>query len=216
MQAGNIKTDSKSEDRITFQEDEAQFDWLSMLLDGYAIADQGIHKAIQREESRDRKLACRKGCATCCRTHRDIPVYPLELVGITWYATEKIKGDLRFKLKEQLKVHKEGDPCPFLMDKVCSVHAVRPLACRHFNVFNKVCEEGEDAFHTRKEDVLSPIKEYMDEAFFIMLPFYGVKDEPQRRKIIEKGAQHQLVRLLQNCAWNSLVDKMNSWELNNE
>jgi len=89
---------------------------------------------------------------------------------------------------------------------------MRPIACRQFMVFGKPCDEGEDPYYTRREDVLTPIKKYTDRAFFIMLPFYGVKSESERWKIIEKGAVHQVVKLMQTCNWNSLAEKMEEFE----
>ncbi|MBS1114086.1 MAG: hypothetical protein H6Q92_1849, partial [Nitrospirae bacterium] len=38
--------------------------------------------------------------------------------------------------------------------------------CRQFNVFGSPCAEGEDPYYTRREDVLLPIKQYTDRAFF--------------------------------------------------
>jgi uncharacterized protein len=115
---------------------------LPLLLEAYAIVDAGIHEAIRREEKQGRALACHKGCAACCRSHTTIPVYPLELIGINWYVVEKITGPLREQLKIQLRDHKKGEPCPLLMDNACTVHPLRPMACRQFNVFDKVCTEG--------------------------------------------------------------------------
>ena len=40
----------------------------------------------------------------------------------------------------------------------------------------KVCTEGEDAYHTRRPDVLTPIHDYADEAFDVLLPFYGIQN----------------------------------------
>ncbi|MBS1233386.1 MAG: hypothetical protein H6R42_1040, partial [Nitrospirae bacterium] len=148
------------------------------------------------------------GCWNCCKTHQTIPVYPLELVGLSWYVTEKITGPEREIIKTQLRSYKENDPCPFLVNGGCSVHPMRPVSCRQFNVFGTPCAEGEDPYYTRREDVLSPIKKYTDRAFFIMLPFYGLKDENERWKIIESGAVHQVVKLMQTCKWKSLADKM--------
>jgi Fe-S-cluster containining protein len=131
---------------------------------------------------------------------------------LSWYTTEKISGTEREVLRKQLKYHKENDPCPFLVDGVCSVHPMRPIACRQFNVFGKQCAEGEDPYYTRREDVLTPIKKYTDQAFFIMLPFYGVEKESERWKIIERGAVHQMVKLIQTCNWKSLTGKMDDFD----
>lgn len=199
-------------DRLRFTPEEAAFPWLAPLLDAYHIADIGVAEGIRREEDKGKILACAKGCSACCRSHTTIPVYPLELVGMTWFAAEKIESPTRDKLKAQLRDHRNGQPCPFLMDGICSVHPMRPLACRHFNVFGRPCAEGEDAYHTRRQDVLTPIPKYKDEAFFTMLPFYGVQRKTERRKLIKSGALHQMARVLQECNWSTLADKMDEFD----
>jgi Fe-S-cluster containining protein len=198
--------------RLSFREDEAIHPWLSMLLDAYCIIDKGISEAIKTELKKGRRLACGKGCSHCCKTHQTIPVYPLELVGLSWYVIEKITGPEREIIKAHLRDYKENDPCPFLVDGACSVHPMRPAACRQFNVFDTPCAEGEDPYYTRRESVLSPFKKYIDRAFFIMLPFYGVEHEEERTKLIESGAVHQLVKLLQTCNWKSLAEKMDEYD----
>ncbi|RJQ56539.1 MAG: YkgJ family cysteine cluster protein [Nitrospiraceae bacterium] len=179
-----------------------------MLLEGYYIVDKGIAAAIEKEQKNGRKPACGRGCSSCCKTHKDIPVYPLELTGISWYAAEKISGPQREVLRENLRQSGKDDPCPFLIEKACSIHPVRPMACRQFNVFGNPCEEGEDPYYTRRGDVLSPVKKHVDQAFFIMLPFYGVEKESERVRVIETGAFHRMVRELHSCNWKSLAEKM--------
>lgn len=61
--------------RFSFPEDEKIYDWLSPLLNAYYIVYKGIAEAIKREKKR--KVACRKGCSSCCRTHKTIPVYTI-------------------------------------------------------------------------------------------------------------------------------------------
>ncbi len=203
---------SDSGRRLSFPAAEALHSWLPLLLEAYAIADAGVAEGIRREERQGRHLACGKGCAACCRTHKTIPVYPLELVGLSWYATEELQGPMRSKLKAQLRTHAAGEACPFLVDGICAVHSLRPLACRQFNVFGRVCAEGEDAYYTRRQDVLTPIKRYMDEAFFVMLPFYGAEGKAERRRLIEAGAMHSMARVMQDMEWASLADKMEAYE----
>lgn len=196
--------------KLSYPDDEELYDWLSPLLNAYYIVDKGIAEAIRREKKR--RVACAKGCSSCCRTHKTIPVYPLELVGISWYVVEKISGHERETLKRHLKYYKENEPCPFLMNGSCIIHPMRPISCRQFIVFNKPCDEGEDPYYTRIKDVLMPPKNYIDEAFFIMLPFYGVKDESKRIKAIQSGAIHKMVKLIQTCHWNSLANKMEEFD----
>jgi Fe-S-cluster containining protein len=201
-----------SPQRLSFPQEEARFEWLPPLLEAYHVADVGVAEGVAREEKQGRVLACRKGCSACCRTHKDIPVYPLELVGMTWYATEKVASPVRGKLQDQLRGYRQGDPCPFLVEGVCSVHPMRPLACRQFNVFGQPCAEGEDPFHTRRQDVMTPIRKYIDDALFAMLPFYGVRNKAERRKMIKSGAVHQLARELQSCNWSGVADKMSAFD----
>jgi Fe-S-cluster containining protein len=202
--------------RLHFPDDDAGHPWLPMLLDAYYLIDKGIDEAVKSELKKGKKLACSKGCSNCCRTHKTIPVYPLELVGISWYVTEKISGLVREIIKNQLKNYNENSPCPFLVEGACSIHPMRPISCRQFIVFSRECEDGEDPYYTRREDVLSPIKKYVDKAFFIMLPFYGVESESERLKIIESGAVHNMVKLIQNCNWKSLADKMDEFDANHK
>jgi len=192
--------------RLNFHE-ESRFKWLPMLLDAYAIIDEGVSEAIKNKERCGVKLACKKGCGSCCRTHKDIPVYPLELVGIYWYAIEKITAPKREILKTQLAGH-TGSSCPFLVGSSCSVHPVRPVSCRQFNVFNKPCAEGEDPYYTRRDDVLTPIEDYTNRAFSIMLPFYGVTDKAYKAYIIKNNLIHTQVQILQSLNWKELAKKM--------
>ena len=74
--------------RLTFTKDETRYPWLKLLLDAYEIIDRGISAAIEREQKQGRTLACTKGCSSCCASHQDIPVYPLELMGMSWYVIE--------------------------------------------------------------------------------------------------------------------------------
>lgn len=202
-----IKKEVSKIKRLSFPE-EKQLPWLSMLLDAYYIVDKGIAKAIETEEKSGKVLACAQGCSNCCRTLRDIPIYPLEIMGISWYIAEKMTGDLRDVLKKQLKEYIRSDRCPFLINGACPIHSMRPMACRQFTVFGKQCEEGEDPYYTRNQDVLPPVKKYVDQAFFIMLPFHGVEKEAERIKAVERGDMNRTVRVLQECNWKLLGERM--------
>jgi len=216
MSEDNPKTAGTDQARLSFSADESRHAWLGMLLEAYHIIDKGVAEGIRREELQGRTLACCKGCAACCRSHKTIPVYPLELAGMTWYATEKLKEPLRSGLRNQLENHRELDSCPFLVGDVCSVHPLRPVACRQFYVFGRVCMEGEDAFYTRRNDVLTPFGKYTDAAFDVMLPFYGVEKKAERKKAIKEGAMHQVARIMNSLNWASLAEKMDAFDRNNK
>ncbi|MEW6067431.1 MAG: YkgJ family cysteine cluster protein [Nitrospirota bacterium] len=201
--------------KLSFPSDEKIHSWLPILIEAYYIVDEGIARAIEIERKKGRKIVCFKGCSSCCRIHTTIPVYPLELVGISWYVTEKISSPLRELLKNQLGNHKENGICPFIIDNACSIHPVRPISCRQFIVFDNVCKDGEDPYYTRREDVLTPIKKYIDKAFYIMLPFYGINSKSERLRIIESGSIHTIVKLVQTCNWKTLADKMKEFDKEN-
>jgi len=194
-------------DRLHFP-DEGRLAWLGPLLDAYHRIDQGVHEGVRREEVQGRRLACANGCSACCRSHLTIPVYPMELMGLYWYCAERLAGDLRGRLRAQLDAFVSGAACPFLVDGSCAVHPMRPIACRQFNVFDRVCAEGEDAFHGRRGDVLTPLRRYADDAYDLMLPFYGVKDRKERRAAVKSGRIHALARVLQGFDWTRLAQRM--------
>lgn len=196
-----------------FPEDEARFPWLTMLLDAYAIIDEGITEAIQNEEKKGAvRLACNPACDTCCRIHKDIPFYPLELVGIYWFTIEKTKEPERGIIKKQLSEYDPVNPCPFLINSSCSIYALRPAACRQFNVFGRQCGESEDPYYSRRQDVLTPIQDYTDHAFYVMLPFYGVNSHEDKIHIIKNRLLHSKHLELQACNWKELSKRMEGFD----
>jgi Fe-S-cluster containining protein len=210
-------SDLRKEDlfRLSFPEDELKRPWLPMLLDAYATIDEGVAVSLAGEEKkRNIKLACRKGCAICCSL-KDIPVYPLELVGIYWFATEKTEGAVRETIKKQLTGHGKDDPCPFLIDLSCSIHPVRPISCRQFNVMGSPCAEGEDPYYTRRGDVLTPIQEFTNTAFYLMLPFYGITDDEEKTPFAIADIIHEQATNLRQYDWRRLAGTMDGFDSKN-
>ena len=193
--------------RLHFPADEQRLPWLSLLLDAYSIADTGVAIAVRdREKKQKKKLACAKGCGTCCVDQKDLPLYPHELVGIYWYATEKISGPVREVLRSRLAAHAAASGCPFFLDNSCSIHPVRPVGCRMFNVFTAPCAPGEDPYFTRRDDVLPPLPDYLDRAFGAVLPFYPMKKEVDPAAGIRK-VRAQIMNLL-SFDWSKLAGLM--------
>lgn len=198
----------KNKFRLSFPEDEKKYPWLPLLLNAFAIMDEGVKEDINNEIKKGRRLACKKGCSNCCETHRDIPIYPIEIVGIYWYVLEKIDDTIYYELKNALINHKKGDLCPFLINKACSIYEMRPLACRQFNVFNLQCNKGEDAYYTRFNDVLKPSYNYLGKALYETTPFYGIWENKERIDFINTGRLNSLVKILQNYPWIELARRM--------
>jgi Fe-S-cluster containining protein len=190
--------------RLRFPDEERRLPWLSPLLDAYSITDTGVAIAIRDAEKKEKKkLACGKGCGSCCVHQKDLPLYPHEIVGIYWYVSEKIAGPVRDVLKNRLATWLATSGCPFLIDNSCSIHPVRPIGCRQFNVFTAPCAPGEDPYFTRRDDVLQPIADYLDRAFAAVLPLYNRKQEGDLAAAI-RTIRSQIVNLL-SYDWSKLA-----------
>ena len=102
---------------VRFPADEAKHPWLPVLLRMHALVDAGIAAAVRSEERRRGvRRACRSGCDVCCRTQSDIPVFQIELAGISWYCAEKLEGSARAAVRAGLERHVPGArECPFLV-----------------------------------------------------------------------------------------------------
>lgn len=191
--------------RLRFAADERRLPWLSLLLEIQQITNQGVAGAIKTD---GRPLACARGCANCCRSHVDIPVYPLEMMGIAWYVMERLEEPTRSRIRAHLARHRELGACPFLLDEACAIHPVRPMACRHFNVFNQVCAPDEDAFHSRPADVLRPDIKRKQEALREMLRYHQILDGRERRRLVESGAVHRMAQSLREIRWENLAARL--------
>jgi len=75
---------------------------LGALIDAYHQIDIGVQEATRREVHQGRTLACVKGCAACCRSHQDIPVHPLEIMGLYRYCVEQLREPARERLRQRL------------------------------------------------------------------------------------------------------------------
>ncbi len=195
-----------------FPADEKRHPWLPVLLRMHALVDAGVETEVRAEEQRrGERRACRRGCAVCCRTQSDIPVFQIELAAISWFCAEKLAGPLRDAVRERLDRHAAGArECPFLVDQTCAVHAVRPMACRLFTVFGRACAEGEDPFHARRAEMLSPPPGLLARAYRVMLPFHGVTEPQDQESWLERGLVNTLAANLAACDWSSLARLMDA------
>jgi len=195
---------------VRFPADEGKHPWLPVLLRMHALVDAGIATAVRNEERlRGVSRACRSGCDVCCRTQGDIPVFQIELAGISWYSAERIEGARRAAVRDALERHEKGARvCPFLVEHLCAVHPVRPLACRLFTVFGRPCAEGEDPFHARRSDMLTPPPGLLAHAYREMLPFHGVTEPKDQETWLERGLVKTLAVNFPDCDWRSLARLM--------
>jgi len=172
---------------LKFSEDEAKYVWLRNLLKAYNIIDNDSHKGIKKEESkRGVKLACKKGCFYCC-LRPVVPMTKWEGAGISWFVTEKLKGKNREIVKQHLLNHRESASCPFLVDGICTIYPVRPIACRQFFVFGTPCKEDEDVILTRERDIWTTGIDTSIKVAMNILPLYGIEDKEQILLALEDG-----------------------------
>lgn len=184
--------------------DEARYPWLSPLLDTYHYLDTAFAQYIREDQRRQNQtIACKKGCCECCKAH-SIPINLFEIQGISWYVMEELKGPLRDEIKKQLKIAKERKDCPFLVNGICSIYPMRPIACRTFFVYGKPCFPGEDVIKTRPSDLLGPNKEIGKQSAYIMLPLFGITDYDEQNKAFESGFIADQSRLMHTLDWNAM------------
>ena len=199
--------------RKKYSEDEAKYQWLSMLLDAYHVNNWGTSKELKLEiQKRKQKPACHKSCHNCC-LRPEAPISEIELNGISWFVSEKIDDkELRSQLKTQLINHEETTRCPFLIFEVCSIYPLRPIACREFFVFGKPCDVDEQIIETRREDVWSPSRNTARKTAFKILPYYGFNSEADKLKAYEDGFIHRKSMPMHSCDWKRMVETMEMFE----
>lgn len=90
-------------------------------------------------------VACKGLCWAACSA---VPVYPVELDNLEAAAGRKLPMCLD-ELPDGAQVLGGADlSCPLLVMKRCSVHAVRPLACRAFGAVDGLpCPHGCTSTH---------------------------------------------------------------------
>jgi Fe-S-cluster containining protein len=104
-----------------------------------SLTDEALTAAIAREPRRE-PTACAEGCDWCC--YQRVGVAVPELIRMLDYLRATLSpADLdatRARIDETLEQRRAGRrkapvPCPLLVNRRCSVYAVRPLTCRGFN-----------------------------------------------------------------------------------
>jgi Fe-S-cluster containining protein len=80
---------------------------------------------------------CKSKCSNCCNIQVDVS--DLEMLIIKKNAKKQIKKAVRGRVV--------GEPCPFLIDNLCSIYEFRPFVCRRHQVFtptNELCKKESD------------------------------------------------------------------------
>ena len=206
--AKKLSKQLRSSQRLTYPDDEARYSWLSTLLDAYHIVDVGISIELTEEEAkRKAKVACHQGCSNCC-LRPTVPITSLELMGISWFATEKLKGNVRDTVKKQLLYHRQTTQCPFLVNSVCSIYLMRPIACRIFFIFGKPCQPGERVELTRPHDIWTHSRDVARQVAMTVLPFYGITGKRKKLEAFEDGYIHDISTPMHELPWEKIYKQM--------
>lgn len=198
-------------DRYSTPDAEGKYAWLPPLLDTYYTSDVAVEEDLAQ---RDIKPACHSGCHACC-LKPTVPVTAPELIGISWFASEVLAGELRAKVKQRLIEHESRLECPFLIDRKCSIYPMRPLACRQFLVTQRPCEIGEDPLETRPGDIVKLTREKVIRPTAMRLlewPGYGLRTTAAKRTAFESGFIAANARDMDLYPWEQIAQTMERFE----
>ncbi len=194
----------RSTDRIRYPEDEAAHPGLSVLLDAYHIQDTGISVELQEEQKGRRDtLACRRGCGTCC-LRPTIPITEPEIKGIAWFVSKRLPENVKEAVKTQILNRRNSLRCPFLVDSVCSIYPVRPIACRILLVFGEPCRPNEDIYITRKKDVWVHSRDIGRKIALTLLPLFGITGKRNKIEAFEAGYLNAQTTSMLDLPWEKL------------
>jgi len=115
--------------------------------------DLALSSAIK---SSHHTIACQSGCDYCC--HYKIEALPTEILAIKQHVVSQFKSDILRRVMDQAKRNVEqskhlthveqlsiNQPCPFLIDRQCSVYSVRPSNCRIYHATDlTACKQSFD------------------------------------------------------------------------
>ncbi len=190
--------------RVHYGQDEDRQPWLGPLLDAYALVDGGVAVVVEHEVRAGRGVpACGEGCHSCCS--QPIPVTSLEVLGVCWYLQNKAGADERRVMARRLAAYRPVAECPMLLDRRCVVHPMRPVICRDYNIFGRPCAEGEDPSRSRPGDLMTPLRSVVDEAYGLMLPYYGITGREECRAAVRERYHLARTKLMQNVDWAALA-----------
>lgn len=184
---------------------EQQYNWLTPMLDAYAIHEDGLAKELAREtEKRGQSVACGRGCAACC-DNASVPITPFEMRVVSWYVSEELPEAVQDRLKPRLLRDNTRADCPFLLDRECSIHPVRPLACRGMVVFRKACEPHEHVVETRPEDIFIQSRDLSRKVGLRVLDSTSWPNNTSKRDAFERGVIPQIAKQIHELDWSVIA-----------
>ncbi|WP_205231482.1 YkgJ family cysteine cluster protein [Azospira oryzae] len=197
--------------RDLYPEDEKKYKWLPTLLDAYEIADEVNSELLKDKAKNGVAIACSKGCNACCK-RPSVPFTAPELMGISWFASEKLSGPIRSVVKQQLRAHESTTRCPFLVEEGCSIYPVRPLACRQFFMAGMPCRDGEEIMESRPQDIVIPSKDGGRQVAMKLLEHFGITKPSEKLKAFNSGFIVVNSKQMHEYDWNLIADTMDIFD----
>lgn len=194
-------------ERKKYNVDESNYPELTVILDTYDISDSMTQAYLEQVGP----VMCKKGCSNCCKN----PVVPFtepELIGISWYATEKLTNPVREQIKQRLYDHEATVECPFLLNNECSVYEVRPLICRQFYVKNTACTQNENIISNRPHDIVAPIQPILKASFIKLLDFWPSASMEDKEEAFENGVIQDITVNMHEYNWVELAKTMDAFD----
>lgn len=131
--------------------------WRTAARDARVIELMRRLRAAIEEETRQRRPLC-VASGLCCRF--EAYGHRLYLTGLeTAYVVDRLHSELgRIVTAGEVSAAVEGGTCPFLVDRLCGVHLVRPLGCRTYFCDPRTGDQF-TALHERCHDEVRRIHE---------------------------------------------------------
>jgi Fe-S-cluster containining protein len=102
-----------------------------------ANLQRGVSQVMDTAQAQGLAVACKEGCHHCCSARvealaPEVFLIARELAGLAAAARQQL---LQRLAAHRIRSHEAGawgqrPPCPFLVNDLCSIYAVRPSACR--------------------------------------------------------------------------------------
>jgi len=136
-----------------------------------------INREVDKAVSRQKGLACEKGCSYCCYGW----LVKLSIAEALYLAKElnSLPERTRKKLAEKLEKYAglenhENQPCPMLEDSLCIVYNARPYICRTYSSYSKTpCQQKKKIefppfIQEITENIKKPMEQQVEEPFDIL------------------------------------------------
>ena len=127
---------------------------------------------------------------------------------IVWFISKKLPDDVREVVKAQILNHRNTTQCPFLVDSICAVYPLCPIACRIFFMFGAPCRPNEDVFFTRPNDRWTHSRDLGLKVALTILPLFGITGKQKKIEAFENGYLYDNTTLMHKLPWENIYNQI--------